>query len=65
MANKKIVITIENGKISSEVFGAVGKECDSIDSFIKNIGKVKSHNKKPEYFNKNKNGAKAYDKTNG
>ena len=65
MANKKIVITIENGIVTSEVFGAVGNECDSLDSFIKSVGEVKSNKKKPEYYKKNKNGVLKHDNARG
>lgn len=65
MAEKKIVITIEDGKITSEVFGAVGNECDSIDGFLASVGDVKSKQKKPEYYKKNKNGALKHDNARG
>lgn len=47
---KKMIITIKDGEITSEIVGVKGSSCQNIDKFLDEIGLRKSMELKPDYF---------------
>lgn len=52
MSDKKIVVEIhEDGALHAETFGFYGTECtEELDRLMKDIARLSSRSKKPEYF---------------
>jgi hypothetical protein len=46
----KMIITIKNGKITSEIKGVKGKGCQEIDKFLNEIGRKESDKNTLEYY---------------
>lgn len=52
----KMIITIKNGEITSEIKGVKGRSCQDIDKFLEEIGTKESTKHTLEYYqNKNIN----------
>jgi len=47
---KKMIITIKNGEITSEIQGVKGKNCKDIDRFLDDIGQKTSEKLTLEYY---------------
>ncbi len=46
----KMIITIKNGKITSEIKGIKGRSCQDVDKFLDEIGRKESVKHTLEYY---------------
>lgn len=56
--HKEIIIDITSEEISVDLEGFQGKGCEAVQKAFSDMGTVKEHRKKPEYFQNNKPAAR-------